>query len=223
MALILEAIAKNGSRRQTSIQELEFIEKGLWYDEEGKEKINVLRYGMKKVRFRVFFTNLSFQYLTQYKLGLCIDGIYYPSSEQTYKLVRNGNLNYIDHLISITGRIFFNTTESIVSLSCCLTLKSGKKIILPYSKMDFCRVHFVIFVPEIMKYKGWNMAFKFQEYWFNNKANSNCEKCALTDAVDIHDILSFPRVRKAYNQLFQRYKTPKAKKNIDRTNSENDK
>ena len=29
MALILEAIAKNGSRRQTSIQELEFIEKGL--------------------------------------------------------------------------------------------------------------------------------------------------------------------------------------------------
>lgn len=48
MALILEAIAKNGSRRQTSIQELEFIEKGLWYDEEGKEKINVLRYGMKK-------------------------------------------------------------------------------------------------------------------------------------------------------------------------------
>ena len=212
MALILEAIAKNGSRRQTSIQELEFIEKGLWYDEEGKEKINVLRYGMKKVRFRVFFTNLSFQYLTQYKLGLCIDGIYYPSSEQTYKLVRNGNLNYIDHLISITGRIFFNTTESIVSLSCCLTLKSGKKIILPYSKMDFCRVHFVIFVPEIMKYKGWNMAFKFQEYWFNNKANSNCEKCALTDAVDIHDILSFPRVRKAYNQLFQRYKTPKAKK-----------
>lgn len=212
MALILEAIAKNGSRRQISIRELEFIEDGLWYDEEGKEKISVLRYGMKKLRFRVFFTNLSFQYLTEYKLGLCIDGVYYSSSEKTYKLIRNSNLNYIDHLISITGKIFSNTTESIVTLSCCLTLKSGKKIVLPYNKANYCRVHFVVFVPEIMKYKGWNMAFKFQEYWFNNKANDNCEKCALVNAVDISEVLSFPRVKEAYNQLFQVYKTDKAKK-----------
>lgn len=54
MALILEAIAQNGSKRQASIQELEFIEKGLWYDEEGKEILHVLKYGMKKIRFRVF-------------------------------------------------------------------------------------------------------------------------------------------------------------------------
>lgn len=211
MALILEAIAQNGSKRQASIQELEFIEKGLWYDEEGKEILHVVKYGMKKIRFRVFFTNLAFQYLTQYKLGLYIGGVYYPNSEKTYKLVKKGNLNYVDHFISITGKIFSNTTEPIVSLSCRLTLKSGKELTLPYNIADYCRVHFVIFVPEIMKNKGWNMSFNFQEYWFKNKANNNCERCALVNTVNIEDILSFTEVKEAYDQLFQKYETPKAK------------
>lgn len=210
MALILEAVANNGSKQQTQIQELDFVENGFWYDEAGQEKLNVLRYGMKKVRFRICFTDLAFQYITQYKLGMSIDGKYYPSSEKQFKLGKKGNTNYVDHILSINGHIFANTTEPIVRLNCVLTLKSGKRAVLPYNPSDYCKVHFVIFVPEIMKHKGWNMAFKFQEYWFNEKANDNCEKQALPNAVTIDQVLSYARVKKAYEKLYKVYKTEKA-------------
>lgn len=214
MVLILEAVANNDSKQQTKIQELDFIENGFWYDEAGEEKLRVLRYGMKKVKFRVYFTDLAFQYLTQYKLGMAINGKYYSSSEKEFKLAKKGNNNYVDHILSINGHIFANTNEPIVKLNCVLTLKSGKRTVLPYSFSDYCKVHFVIFIPQIMKHKGWNMSFKFQEYWFNEKANDNCEKRAFPNAVTITHILSYARVRKAYDRLYEVYKTENAQKTL---------
>lgn len=212
MALILEAVADNGSKQQTKIQELDFIENGFWYDETGKERLRVIRYGMKRVRFRVYFTNLAFQYLTQYKLGMSIDGKYYSSSEKEFKIAQKNNHNYVDHILSINGHIFANTIEPIVRLSCVLTLKSGKRTVLPYNPSDYCKVHFVIFVPQIMKHKGWSMSFKFQEYWFYGKANDNCEKQAFRDAVTIEQVLSYARVKKTYEKLHEVYKTENAQK-----------
>lgn len=63
-----------------------------------------------------------------------------------------------------------------------------------------------------MKHKGWSMSFKFQEYWFNGKANDNCEKQAFPEAVTIEQVLSYARVKKAYERLHEVYKTENAQK-----------
>lgn len=181
----------------------------MWCDKDG----NSLKNGCVTFNQKNIFSTFNF---TENALKKNCDITIYSSDTNEEIIKKTIKITKIDELIELDLNKLFQKSNLLVNnFKIKVTVDKEKYSSTSNSEIiknwEVLKIHYVIFIPEIMNKLKWYNAEKVQKEWFNNNGNNYpWESEPRLNFYDFNWALEFDRFKKHFNKNFDTWKSEKS-------------
>ncbi|GIZ14368.1 DUF6402 family protein [Capnocytophaga catalasegens] len=102
---------------------------------------------------------------------------------------------------NITEFLTMERKDNILKIYIKFKVEDDRSYEFPTNDSDYLKIHVIEFVPKVMRKLSWTYGEELQNIWFRGYPNKKPWKEVILGVIKMDWVLSFPRVKKVYDNL----------------------
>lgn len=180
------------------------IRDAFWIESNSNQaKTNLMPYGQLKAYLKINFTASAVQSRVRYKIGV-YEKDTWPFYDTIFEDVNWKVATSQSTILSfdLTPALFEKGKDAIAELYFTVNMESGEKPEFCNSDSERLKVHFVRYIPGVMRHLGWPNGATLQDRWFERAGSENPgANNPVTDVIKMDWILQYPRAKNLYDSF----------------------